>query len=104
MTQFRTLPPFGADERSVSEVVRGIMDGKTNNTGSVTLATGGATTTVINDARIGFDSIILFMPLASTSASILSSLYISNRTQGTATVTHSANTTSGRLFGYVVVG
>ena len=37
MTQFRTLPPFGGDQRAVAEVVRGVMDGKTNNTGRLTL-------------------------------------------------------------------
>jgi len=59
---FRSLPPFGGDQRQVAEVVRGIMDGKTNNTGSITLATGGATTTTLNDLRIGGDSVILFAP------------------------------------------
>lgn len=59
---FRSLPAFGGDQRAVSEVVRGIMDGKTNNTGSVTLATGNATTTTITDRRIGPDSVILFAP------------------------------------------
>ena len=49
---FRTLPPFGADQRQVAEVVRGLMDGKSNNTGEVTLASG--TTTTIIDERIGF--------------------------------------------------
>jgi hypothetical protein len=63
MTQFRTLPVFGADERAVSEIVRGIMDGKTNNTGSLTLATGNATTTTLYDERIGFDSLIFFVPI-----------------------------------------
>jgi len=53
MNQFRTLPTFGQDPRSVAEVVNGIMNGKTNNTGTVTLATGNATTTTINDERIG---------------------------------------------------
>jgi hypothetical protein len=62
MTQFRTLPPFGGDQRAVAEVLRGAMDGKTNNTGRITLATGGATTTTINDPRIGYDSIILLEP------------------------------------------
>jgi hypothetical protein len=38
------------------------MDGKTNNTGSVTLATGNATTTTLTDARIGIDSVILLVP------------------------------------------
>jgi len=59
---FRVLPPFGGDQRGVAEVVNGIMNGKTNNTGSVTLATGGATTTTLNDRRIGGDSVILFVP------------------------------------------
>jgi len=59
---FRRLPPFGGDQREVAEIVNGIMDGKTNNTGSVTLATGNATTTTITDARIGIDSIILLAP------------------------------------------
>lgn len=59
---FRRLPPFGGDQRAVAEIVNNIMDGKTNNTGSITLATGGASTTTITDARIGVDSVILLMP------------------------------------------
>jgi hypothetical protein len=59
---FRLLPPFGSDQRGVAEVVNGIMNGKTNNTGTVTLATGNATTTTITDARIGIDSVILLAP------------------------------------------
>ena len=59
---FRRLPPFGGDQRAVAEIVNGIMDGKTNNTGTVTLATGNATTTTITDARIGVDSVILLAP------------------------------------------
>jgi len=64
MTQFRTLPPFGGDQRAVSEVVRGIMDGKTNNTGRITLATSNATTTTIFDERIGYDSLLFFVPVS----------------------------------------
>jgi hypothetical protein len=62
MTKFRTLPPFGGDERAVAEVIRGIMDGKTNNSGSLTLATGNAVTTTLYDERIGYDSLIFFVP------------------------------------------
>lgn len=64
MTKFRTLPVFGADPRVTSEVVRGIMDGKTNNTGTLTLATGNATTTTLYDERIGYDSLIFFVPVS----------------------------------------
>lgn len=62
--QFRTLPPFGASERDVAEVVRGVMDGKTNNSGLLTLATGNATTTTLYDGRIGNDSLIFFVPVS----------------------------------------
>jgi hypothetical protein len=100
--QFRTLPVFGADERQVSEVVRGIMDGKTNNTGTVTLATGGATTTTLSDGRIGKESLIFFTPTAAVS--VATGLYISSQTIGSATITHAANSTSGKTYGYIVVG
>jgi len=64
MTQFRSLPIAGADNRAVADVVRGIMDGKTNNTGSITLATGNTTTTTLYDERIGYDSLIYFVPIS----------------------------------------
>jgi hypothetical protein len=63
VVQFRTLPVFGASERDVSEVVRGIMDGKTNNTGLLTLATGNAVTTTLFDGRIGNESLLFFTPV-----------------------------------------
>lgn len=59
---FRRLPPFGGDQRAVAEIVNGIMDGKTNNTGLITLNTGNATSTTITDARIGIDSTIILIP------------------------------------------
>lgn len=61
---FRTLAPFGQDPRAISEVVNGIMNGKTNNTGTVTLATGNATTTTIYDERISPDSKIFLIPFS----------------------------------------
>jgi hypothetical protein len=66
---FRVLPYQGGSPREISEVVNNIMNGKTNNTGSVTLATGGATSTTITDARIGFGSKVILLPTAQVSAS-----------------------------------
>jgi len=63
-TMFRRLPTFGQDPRAVAEVVNGIMNGKTNNTGSITLATGNATTTTIYDERISPDSKIILIPFS----------------------------------------
>lgn len=61
---FRVLPPFGSDPRGVAEVVNGLMNGKSNNTGTVTLNTGGASTTTIYDARISPESKIILIPFS----------------------------------------
>lgn len=58
---FRRLPQQGGTPRDVAEIVNRILDGKVNSVGEVTLATGGATTTTLYDARISSDSIILFV-------------------------------------------
>lgn len=101
---FRTLPPFGGDQRAVSEVVRGLMNGKSNNHGAITLASGGATTTTLSDERIGRESVILFTPLTANAAAFVGGLYVSARSKGTATLTHAANSVSDRNYAYVVIG
>lgn len=62
MTQFRTVQPGSTDTRTTQEIIRGIMDGKTNNVGTITLNTGNATTTALYDERIGYDSVIILVP------------------------------------------
>ena len=99
---FRTLNYSGASPREISEVVNNAMNGKTNNTGSITLAVGGATSTVINDERIGFDSVVLLTPITSTSSGY--AYYIDTNAKGSITIRHAANVVAGRTFKYVVVG
>ena len=60
--QYRKLNPAGALPREISEVVNNLVEGKSNNVGTVTLNTGWATTTTIFNERIGFSSIILLAP------------------------------------------
>lgn len=101
---FRSLPAFGGDQRAVAEVVRGIMDGKTNNTGTLTLATGGATTTTLTDRRIGPDSVIVFVPASAAANADATRVYASAQGQGTATVNHAANVTANKTYRYAVIG
>lgn len=68
--QYRKLNPAGANPREISEVVNNLMDGKSNNTGTVTLATGGATTTTIYNERIGYSSVIILVPNSAASSNI----------------------------------
>lgn len=100
---FRALPPFGSDPRGVAEVVNGIMNGKTNNTGRVTLRQS-ATTTTLTDARIGADSVLLFTPTSSHAAAEMAHLYISAQTAGSATITHRNTGHADLDFQYIIVG
>jgi hypothetical protein len=59
---YRKLPWRGGNPREVAEVVNNLVEGKSNNTGTVTLDTGWATTTTLYDERIGRNSVILLMP------------------------------------------
>jgi hypothetical protein len=61
---FRVLPPFGGEPRAVAEILNGVMNGKTNNTGTVTLNTGNATTTELYDERISIDTKIVLIPFS----------------------------------------
>ena len=62
MTGVQTCALPICDPRAISEIVNGIMNGKTNNTGTVTLATGNVETTTITDERISVDSKIILVP------------------------------------------
>ena len=61
---YRKLAWTGGDPRQVAEIVNNLVEGKSNNTGEITLATGNATTTTIYDERIGYNSIILLTPIS----------------------------------------
>jgi hypothetical protein len=99
---FRTLPVFGADPRTTADIVNGIMNGKTNNTGRVTLAVGGATTTTLNNERISRDSVIILVPQTASASTTI--VYVSAQSAGSATITHAANVTANITYGYVIVG
>lgn len=66
--QYRILPKEGGSPRQISEVVNNAMEGKINSTGTITLAASGATTTTLNDRRIGPNSVILFEPTTLSAA------------------------------------
>jgi hypothetical protein len=102
MTQFRTLPPFGGDPRQVAEIVRGIMDGKTNNVGYFT-STVSATTTTLNDELIGYDYAIIFTPMNQKAAQEMAKLWVGTRSQGSAVINHASNAHVCE-FMYIVVG
>jgi len=105
MTQnFLKVPTFTDNQDEYNRVsanaVNGLLDGKINATGSITL-TNSSTTTTLSDARIGGNSVIFLMPTSSDAAN--ESWYITGIDKQTATINHSSDTTT-RTFKYAVFG
>jgi hypothetical protein len=90
---YRKLPWTGGDARSVAEIVNNLVEGKSNNTGEITLVASGAVSTTINDERIGFNSYIGLEPLSQTAASTYFpyGAFQDTTDQSIATVTATAN-------------
>jgi hypothetical protein len=90
---YRKLPWTGGDARSVAEIVNNLVEGKSNNTGDVTLSASGASSTTIYDERIGYNSYIGLEPKTQTSASTYFpyGAFQDTTDQSIATITATAN-------------
>ena len=90
-------------------VVRGIMEGKTNNTNVVTLTASSATTTItLPVGDLGPNTTILFMPLSANAATEFGAgtIYVSsiNALTGVFVITHVNNAQTDRTFNYALIG
>lgn len=77
--------------------------GKLNCTGDITL-TASSLTTTLTDNRVTANSYIGFMPQTESAKNAQSTLYVSARTSGSATLTHALDITTDRTFTYVIIG
>lgn len=93
--------------RKLLRVTKGIMQGKTNNTGTVTL-TPNSTTTVITFAasRLGQETVITLTATTANAAGAVSGLYVSSRdtANNTLTLTHANTAAIDKTFNYVLTG
>jgi len=86
--------------RTLANIINNMMDGKTNNTGEVTLTENVTTTTVTNSVVSPDSSIFL---TATTSNAAGESPYIVAG-DGDFTITHANAATTDRTFNYMVTG
>ena len=101
MTQYvRTNPSL----RELQLVVNELLNGRSNNTGTVTLSTS-TTTTTVNNPIVHENSVVLLFPQTASAATEQGAggLY-AVAGDGSFTVTHSNSATADRTFGYVVAG
>lgn len=119
---FPNVPDYNNDHpslfRSIIRVIRGIMQGKTNNTGSFTLTANTTTTDVtVSPDDLTPDSIILIAPTTASAATEFGagSIYISevnadNAASGSGLaaysfrITHANTADTDKTFNFVIVG
>lgn len=109
MTTFRSypLPPAQYEDvplwcRKIADAVIGLMNGKANNVGSVTL-TANTATTVLVDRRGTAQSVYHLMP-TTANAKAEGHPWISARSKQTVTLNHANNAQTDRTYDYVLVG
>lgn len=89
----------------IVQTVRQLCEGRSNATGTVTLAASAATTTVAN-GNCGVGSIIMLTPQTANAAAALATTYIlaSNVTAEQFIISHANNAQTDKIFGYEIRG
>jgi len=104
---FPTVPLFISDTaqhlRLVSSSLNNTINGKLNSTGTITLR-ASQTTTTLTDARLGGNSVILFMPITANGRTGLNGLHVSARASGSATLTHASSGNTDQNLAYTIIG
>jgi hypothetical protein len=101
-----TLSPAEKDTFRIVMAVRQLMEGRSNATGTFTLATAPATSTVVAAPTCGAASVVLLMPQTANAAAALGSTFVQagNVTKGQFVVSHAASAQADRIFGFVALG
>ncbi len=97
------ITPSETDLRRIAATLIGVLAGKLNAVGSVTL-TANATTTTLTDSRIGGGSFISFAPTTVSAVQGLAVLYVSAKAKGSATLTHDSTTDVDRTYDVLIIG
>jgi len=98
----------GITETDLKKIILSLQHlaaGRSNATGTVTLATG-ASATVVTDANCAVGSVPLLAPATANAAAEVGNgtMYVSSVASGTFTISHANSATAGRTFLYVLQG
>jgi hypothetical protein len=94
-----------SDLKKIVLAIQQVAAGRSNATGSVTLATGSATTTVTT-SNCAAGSTPILTPTTANAATELGNgtIYVSTVANGSFTITHANSATTGRTFLYAILG
>lgn len=93
------------DQKKINLSIQQLGAGRSNAVGTVTLATGAATT-VVTDANCAAGSVPEPFPTNAASATeyVSGNFYVSAVANGSFTITHTNSATTGRTFRYAIHG
>lgn len=74
------------------------------NLGKDVTLTASATTTTLQDERIGPNSFIWFMPQTANAKTALANIFVTGRTKGMATINHASSANLDQIFTYAILG
>lgn len=85
------------------QMVENLLNGRSRNKGTVTLA-DGTTATVVDNPLFESHQTITFCPLTANAAAEVPTLWVSARAKGQFTLTHANAVSTDRTFDYVFTG
>lgn len=86
-----------------AESINGLIAGKLDVTGEVTL-TAGVASTVVEDNQFESNMVPVLIPTTANAATALATTYLSARDKGSFTLTHANNAETDRTYRYVRLG
>ncbi len=97
---YRVLPQGGGNPRDVAEIANSLRRGKVNSVYSTTLK-ASATSTTVSCIDAHPDVWVGLMPTGNLSATDLTGVYVSTRTNGSFVLTHPSRSASASTRAYV---
>lgn len=98
-----TVATTEKDLTKYAQAIQQLEQGRSNATGTCTLA-ASATTTVVPAPNCGLGSKVFLSPLSANAAAALAGTYVSAVGNGSFTLTHANNAQTDRNFGFVCLG
>ena len=99
------LKPNELEPRKIASSINRIIEGRTDNYGSVTLTANTTTTTVTNQWASENSTIVLSPRSANAAAELgAGTAYISTKSNGSFVITHANNAQTDRTFDYAMIG
>lgn len=95
--------PVNPAPRDVSRVVNSLLQGRSNNTGTFTLAADNIHT-LVQDSRVGPGTVVVFTPITASAAAAVPTTFVSERDKQVFTLEHTADPAVDRTFAYAVIG